>query len=134
MALRRLLGCIPVAALALCAWTGCKDKDKETDRGKDKVTAEDSAGDLNQRCEQLGTICGEKDKHRAKVVDECTLAATQQLEKGCADKAVAVYDCYERELCGKGHKVWALDDFRVLAERHSKCMAERDALRSCVEK
>ena len=118
----------------MCAWTACKDKDEDGGKGKDTVGVEDRADDLNQRCEQLGMICGEKDKHTAKVIDECTLAAKQQLEKGCTGKAVAVYDCYERELCGKGDKVWALDDFRVLAERHGKCIVERDALRTCVEK
>ena len=46
-------------------------------------------------------------------------------------KAVAAYDCYEKQLCGKGDKVWALGDLRVLSERHGKCAAERDASHAC---
>ena len=118
MALRRLLGCLPVAALAVCALAACKDKDPKTVA-------------LETRCEQLAKTCGDKDKHSAKLVDECKAAAKKQVEKGCADKATAAYDCYESQLCG-AEKVWALDDFRVLADRHKKCTAERDALRDCV--
>jgi hypothetical protein len=125
MALRRLLGCLPVAALALCAWTACKDKG-------DAAKAHVSAADLDKRCEQLAKACGDPGKHSEKILDECKQAAKMQAESGCPDKAMAVYDCYEKELCGKGDQVWALDDLRVLAERHNKCVAERNARNECV--
>ena len=121
MALRRLFGCLPAVALAVCMWTGCKNKDA-------------APTGLDKRCEQLAKACGDKDKHSDKLADECKQAAQKQTEKTCTDKAVAAYDCYEKELCGKEDKVWALDDFRVLADRHKKCVAERDALKDCATK
>jgi hypothetical protein len=127
MALRRLLGCLPVAALALCAWTACKDKG-------DAAKTQGSAADLNERCAQVGKTCGEKGKHIAKIVEDCMQAAKQQVEKGCTAKAIALYDCYQKEVCGSVDKVWALEDLHVLADRHNKCVAERAASRECVEK
>jgi hypothetical protein len=121
MALRRLLGCLPVAALALCALTACK--------GDAAKTVE-----IDKRCEQLGRTCGDKDKHDEKIIDECKQAAKQQAISGCTEKVIDVYDCYEKELCGTGEKVWALDDLRVLADRHKKCVAERKASGDCNDK
>ena len=117
MALRRLLRYLPVAALAVCAWTACKGKG--------------SAADLDKRCEQLGKACGDNDKHVEKIIEECKQAAKEQVEAGCTDKAIAVFACYEKELCGKGDKVWTVDDLRVLSDRHGKCEAERRASREC---
>jgi hypothetical protein len=101
-------------------WTGCN-------KGKE-------ATGLDKRCEQIAKACGDKDKHSDKLADECKQAAQKQTAKSCVDKAIAAYDCYEKELCGKDDKVWALDDFRVLADRHKKCTAERDALKDCASK
>ena len=56
MALRRLLGCLPVAALAMCAWTACKDK-------ADVAKTPPSAADLDGLCDRLGKLCGDSDKH-----------------------------------------------------------------------
>ena len=56
------------------------------------------------------------------------------MKPGCEATAIAAYDCYEKQLCGKGDKLWALEDFGVLAQRHSKCLAERVAARDCVPK
>jgi len=123
MALRSLLGCLSVAALAVCTWTACKGTKTQA-----------SAADLDKRCVQLGRACGDSDKHNEKIVKECKQAVTMQVEKGCAGEASAVYDCYEKQLCGKGDKVWAIDDLRVLADRESKCVAERNAGRECLGK
>ncbi|HEU0036188.1 MAG TPA: hypothetical protein VFQ53_36495 [Kofleriaceae bacterium] len=117
-----------MAALAACSWTGCKDKDK-TDAAK---TA--GATDLDSKCQHVAVACGDKDKHVEKITADCKAAAKQQVEKGCTDKAVAVYDCYEKQLCGKADKVWALDDLRVLADRQKQCVAERTALSACTGK
>ena len=127
MALRTLLGCLPVAALAICAWTACKDKG-------DAAKTQPSADELGRRCVQLAKACGEKDIHIGKIAEECILAAKKQVENSCAAKAFAVYDCYEKEICGKfeNEKVWAIDDFRVLAERHSRCLAQRNTSEACV--
>jgi hypothetical protein len=114
----RRLQSLLVVTLALAIGTACKDK---------------SEAKLESRCEQLAKACGEKDKHVEILVAECTQAANKQVEKSCADQAIALYDCYEKSLCTK-EKVWALDDFRVLANRHGKCKAEREALDKCVEK
>lgn len=119
MAPRRTLGCLPIIALALCVWTACS-KGSETP--------------LEKRCTQLANACGAKDKHLDKLIDECKAAAKQQTEKNCTDKALSAYDCYEKELCGGDDKVWALDDFRVLSDRHKKCVAERNAVRDCTTK
>jgi hypothetical protein len=59
------------------------------------------------------------------------VAAKKHAAKGCTEKATAAYDCYQNELCGKAEKVWALPDLGVLAERHNKCIAQRNALRTC---
>jgi hypothetical protein len=117
MALRRHVGVV-VAVLALAA---CKSKG----------TSQGSATDLDQACEKLAKACGDSDKHVAKIVDECRAAAKPQAEKGCAAKVTAAYECFEKELCGKSDRVWTLDDLGVLADRKSKCVAERNAARDC---
>src|SRR5262245_39990629 len=128
MALRTFRGCLMVVTLAVCASTACKDDEDAKGAGSATPPGQSasaaSGGPLGKRCEQLGKACGEKDKHQEKITDECKQAARKYVEKGCADKVVALYDCYEKEICSGLAKVWALDDFRVLAERHSKCAAE----------
>jgi hypothetical protein len=109
-------------ALTLCALAACG-------RPKNKATA----ADLDQRCERLGNACGDKNKHDNKIIAECKQAAAKQVEKGCTDKTIATYDCYERELCGGLDKVWTIDDLGVLADRHKKCVAERNAALDCVK-
>ena len=126
MARRRLLGCLSVAALALCAWTGCKDKG-------DVAKTQASAADLDKRCDQLGRVCGDQDKHVEKIIEECRQAAKKQVENNCTDKVIAVYGCYEKQLCGTGDKVWTFADLRVLADRHGTCVAELAAIRPCTE-
>jgi hypothetical protein len=126
MALRKPLGCL-LAALAVTAWTACKDKG-------DAAKTQASASDPNQRCERLAKACGDSDKHVEKIIEDCKQAATEHVDKGCTDKVIALYDCYEKELCGKADKIWAFDDLRVLADRNSKCVAERNAARACAGK
>jgi hypothetical protein len=118
MGIRKALGCL-VAALALYA-TACKGKDDK------------QAGGVDAMCDHLGKTCGDNDKHSQKIVDECKQAVANQAS--CADKLKAVYDCYEKEVCGKADKVWALDDMRVLADRNNKCAAERNAVSECAPK
>ena len=128
MTRRRLLGSFPVAALVVFAWVGCgKDKDQG-----DKGETRGSSADLVTRCEELAKACGDGDKHVQKIAAECKEVAKEQVVSGCSEKAVAAYDCYLKNLCGKGDKVWALDDLRVLSERHGKCVPERDASRACL--
>src|SRR5215207_6575073 len=103
-----------IVILALCM-TGCKDKD---DASKTKT-----GGALDTTCQHLAAACGDQGKHVDKIALECKQAAAKLVEKGCTDKASAVYACYEKELCGKTDKVWAVDDLRVLAERQNKCAA-----------
>ena len=126
---RRLLGWVPVAALALCVLSACKgDKDaKKGDSGKTHASA-----DLMTRCDELAKSCGDNDKHVQKIAAECKETAKEQVASGCTEKAIAAYDCYLKELCGKADEVWALDDLRVLSDRHKKCVAERDAAAACV--
>ena len=116
---------LPAVALALAAWTACKgDADKPADKP--------AGANLDARCERLAKACGDKPKHLDKITAECKQAAVKQLDKGCIDRVTIVYDCYEQELCSKGDRVWAVDDLRVLSDRHSRCVAERAALRACV--
>ncbi len=124
----RLLGWVPVAALVVCAGVGC-GKGKDKDKGDKGQT---SSADLMTRCEELGKTCGDSDKHVQKIVEECKEAAKEQVASGCTEKAIAAYDCYQKELCGKADKVWALADLGVLSQRHSVCAAERDASSACV--
>jgi hypothetical protein len=125
MALRRLLARLPVAVLVVCAWTACKDKAAPA---KKQATVDD----LEQRCRLVGQACGDKEKHIEKLTAECQQAIKKQVEKGCTAKAVAMYDCYLKELCGGSEKVWALEDLGVRSDRHKKCVAERNASRECV--
>src|SRR5262245_37536749 len=130
MAFRRVLGRLPLAALVLCTWAACSDdkSDKAPAKGGSSIAA-----DLSARCEPLAKACGDTDKHVAKLLEECKGTA-KQADQRCAAEAAAIYACYETQLCGKGDKVWTLDDLRVLADRHGACAAERDALRACAEK
>jgi hypothetical protein len=115
-----------VAVLAACAIasTGCNDK-------TESAGASLTAADLDRQCEQLAVTCGDKEKHTDKILDGCKQAAAAQVERGCIAKAVAAYDCYQKSLCGGKDRVWALDDFGVLAGRHGKCVDEHKALRDC---
>ncbi len=65
MDLRGLLGLLPVAALALCAWTSCKGAETQG-----------SAAVLEPRCEQIGKTCGDTDKHDEKIIEECATSET----------------------------------------------------------
>lgn len=123
MAPRILLGCLVVVAWAVGA-SSCKGKG-------DAAKTEANAIELDKRCEQMAKVCGDKAKHVEKILEECRQAAKTQVETGCADKAIAVYDCYVKDLCGDGDKVWAIDDVRVLADRHGRCQAEQTASRAC---
>ncbi len=114
-------------ALSLCVVTACKDK-------PDAAKTQPATVDLDKRCVQLGKICGDKGKHVDKIVNECKQVGKKQVESGCAEKVFAVYDCYEREVCGNSDKVWTIDDIRLLADRHGKCVAEQAASRECTEK
>ena len=117
----------------MCALTACKDGDESKPDAGEKAAPATQAGDrLGKRCEQLGKACGAKDKHEEKITGECKAAAKAQADKGCTDKVVALYDCYEKEICEPVNKVWAMDDFRVLVDRHKKCEAERKASDECV--
>jgi hypothetical protein len=110
MAMRRVI----LAALLACA--ACKGKG---DAGK--------ASTPDQRCEQLAKTCGDSDKHVEKLLDGCKQAEVP----ACADKLSALYDCYEKQLCGKGDRIWSFEDFGVLADRKSACATERGAASSC---
>jgi hypothetical protein len=112
MQVRRLI----LAALFACA--ACKGKG---DAGK--------AGSLDQRCEQLATACGDTQAHITSLGDACKHAASTQ--QACADKVSALYDCYEKQVCGKGDRIWAFEDFGVLAVRKNACVAERKAVSEC---
>ena len=124
MVLRRAIGCL-IAALAVCAWTACKHTGNTTKPSGDK---------LEQRCQQLAKSCGDNDKHVEKIAEGCEQAGKAQAAKGCSEKAIALYDCYEKAICGKTDKVWAFDDLQVLASRHQACAAEEEAVRSCTGK
>jgi hypothetical protein len=119
MARRRI-----AAALLLCAAMGCKGKDNA-------AKTEASAGTLDKQCEEIAKACGDSPKHVEKIISECKQAAQKQAEKSCTDKASALYACYMKDVCGGGDKVWAIDDLRVLAERHGTCAAERTAIAAC---
>ncbi len=120
----------------LAPWIACVllacGKDDAGEPAKSEPPA--TTVDLDKRCVQLAKFCGDKGKHVDKITDSCKQAAKSQLEKGCAEKAVVAYDCYETELCARTDKVWSMDDLGVLVDRHRKCVTERDALRACAGK
>jgi hypothetical protein len=116
MAPRNWFGCLAALALA-SSLAACKGD------GKGSV---DKGASMTARCEQLAKACGDKDKHIEKIVEVC-----KQIPASCATQATAAFDCYEKQLCGKADRIWALEDLGKLAERHGACKAERDALAAC---
>lgn len=116
-----------IAAVGVCAWIGCKGKG---DTGSTKGLS----ADVVMRCEALGEACGDSDKHDRKITKECEQAAKEPVAKGCTKETIAVYNCYQKQLCGKKDKIWALNDLRVLSKRHRQCLAERKVRRECVHK
>src|SRR3954454_14038271 len=118
MAARRIFGCL----LAICVWTGGKDKG-------DATTGAGSAVATTKECETLAKACGDTPKHIEKLTAECSVAAAKK--NACADKLQALIACYEKDVCGAGDKVWTIEDLRVLAERHQKCATERAAIAGC---
>jgi hypothetical protein len=130
MALRRMLCAAAVVCTLGCALAACDD-----DKPKDKAApppAAKATPDLRAHCEQMAKTCSDSDKHIAALADEC--AASLGQASRCTAEGIAIYDCYQKELCGKSEKVWALEDLRKLADRHGVCNAERDALRACATK
>lgn len=123
MARRTILGYLLASALAS---TACNDK-------TDVAPTTTSSADLDSRCVRLAKICADKGKHVDKITVECKQAATKQVAKGCADKVIATYDCYEKQLCAGADKVWTIEDLHLLATRHKKCVAEQTASRQCAE-
>jgi hypothetical protein len=121
MALRRWL---PLLAVAISCG---RDETPETET---KVVLPPL--DDDRMCTQLAKLCADQSKHVEKMVEDCKVAAKKQRAKGCIEKVNAAYDCYERELCGKAEKVWAIGDFGVLTERHNKCVTERSVMRTCI--
>ena len=118
---RRSLAWLAVAALAACGVTGCSGDGDST-----LVDLKAAA-----QCDKLAAACGDVDTHIETIGQECRALA--ESSSACTDAALALYDCYERELCGGDDEVWALDDLRVLSERHEVCLEQRDALERCVE-
>jgi hypothetical protein len=108
--------------LALCFAVGC---------GKDK-TDKATPVDLDTHCETMALSCGDKDKHIQKITTECKESIKVITDKGCAPAADALYSCYEKQVCSGKDRVWTLDDLRVLAGRHSKCVVEQMAVTDCV--
>lgn len=119
-------------------WIGgcdCNSSDTKADAGPKGPTEEEKkqgTEKLTARCDKLGKACGEEDKHKTKITEECKGAIKGQVDKGCADKVIAVYDCYEKDVCVKGERIWAFDDFRVLTTRNKKCVEQLKASNDCI--
>lgn len=86
-------------------------------------------GDLASRCEELAKTCGDNEKHIAAIADSCKQAA--QTQQACTAQVNALYTCYQSQLCGKTDRVWAYDDFSVLAQRKNACATELKAVHEC---
>jgi hypothetical protein len=114
----RQLGCL--ALFFAIAAAGCKDKG--TDKG---------AVNFDTRCSQLAKACSDQDKHEEKVFDGCKALGQKQTDAACTGKLVALYDCYEKHVCGAADKVWAFEDLKVLADRHKACAEENKAFLAC---
>jgi hypothetical protein len=121
MTLRRSLSWIGLALAASLVWTGCGNHDRTP-----------PGADLKARCQLMAKACGDQEKHVQDIREACAQAAETQLARGCTQEAIAAYICFEDELCGQDDPVWALDDLRVLSERHQTCTAQREALRTCL--
>ncbi len=93
----------------------------------------DESSDVVAQCDQLAGACGDGEEHVETIGQECKELVDRTGADACADAALALFDCYERELCERDDAVWALDDLRVLSERHETCLDQRDALNLCLE-
>jgi hypothetical protein len=140
--LRRVTGTFTIAASLAFACAACEDDSAASGatssatasaepQAEPKPTAKPGPS-LDERCDELGKACGQKDKHKEQIAAKCKEAAKAQSDKGCVDQARAAYDCYQKDICTKDAKIWGFDDFRVLTERHDKCVAERKAAHKCV--
>jgi len=125
------LACGAVALIA-SLWAACGDTEKASQQAAS--TSGSNAGASGDRCERLAKLCGDKAKHVEKIAAACTQATQEQAERGCGDQQLAVYDCFEKQLCMTlNDKVWSMKDLGVLADRHEKCAAERAALAACAK-
>jgi hypothetical protein len=118
----RQLGCLALVFAIAASAAGCKDK------GTDKSNG---AVDFDTRCSQLAKACSDQDKHEEKVFDGCKALGQKQTDAACTAKLVALYDCYEKHVCGAADKVWAFEDLKVLADRHKACVDENKAYVAC---
>lgn len=122
-------GLLLVVAIVTCAGSGGSKKAPPV-AVTDKAPAAKPV-DLPTQCERLGHACGDTAKHITAVIAQCKTGATDLVAKNCVEQATKLYACYEAKVCGKDSKIWALEDLRVLAERHHKCAAEAAALQRC---
>jgi len=95
--------------------------------GACKSNGDTATSKPEQQCAQLAKTCADTDKHVEKLRDECK----QSITPTCTAKQTALYDCYEKQLCGKADRIWALQDLSVLAERKNLCIDERKAVSAC---
>jgi hypothetical protein len=121
-----------VVSIVMCP--GSSSGTKRSGPSGGSGSAPTAAKMLPARCVLLGRTCGQGEKRVTKITAECTKAAEQQIERGCAAAAITAYDCYAAKLCGKADPVWALDDLRVLSTRRGQCVAEGAAVRACIDK
>ena len=105
-----------LAALLACG--ACKGKGK---------AEPGTAGSGDVRCDELAKTCSDNEKHVDKLAEGCKQASVP----GCAAKLNALFDCYEKSLCGKGDRIWAFEDLAVLADRKNLCADERKAASAC---
>ncbi len=138
------LGLLLVVAIVTCAGSdGSKkpaavavpDTKKETQKDTPKDATKAAPPEpvpLPTQCERLGHACGDTAKHITAVIAQCKDGVADLTAKKCDAQANKLYECYAAKVCGKNAKIWALEDLRVLAQRHHQCAAEATALQSCV--
>jgi serine/threonine-protein kinase len=124
------VGLLLVVAIVTCGGGGGGSKKSAPVAATNKPAAAKPV-DLPTQCERLGYACGDTAKHITAVIEQCKRGAADLATKKCVAQANKLYECYQAKVCGKDAKIWALEDLRVLAQRHHACAAEATALQTC---
>ncbi len=144
---RRIGGLLALGLVVLLA-AGCDSEDesskadeeqeakanKKKEKRKQKKAEEKKLLETAEaQCDTLGKACGKKEKHAEAIAKGCKEPLKEQLKAGCTTQLVAVFACYEKDICSGKEAVQVYDDFRVLTKRHDKCGDEMSAAQACMK-
>lgn len=116
---RRYFAWIALVALSTCSLAGCEGEGDPSD------------SDIADRCDQLGEACGEDGEHVETIAEECKDSV--ESDSTCYAEALALFECYQGQICVRDDEVWGFQDLHVLSDRHEACLEQRDELDGCLD-